>query len=76
MLEVEDLDDEELDDEELEDEELDDVELEGEELEEDELLEVEPVPGTPPGPATICKIFSDLMLKIAGASETWLLSRS
>jgi len=56
-------------------EEVLEEEVEVEDLDDDE-DEVEPVSGTPPGPATICKMFSALTLKIAGASETWLLSRS
>jgi hypothetical protein len=40
-------------------------------LEDDEL-----VSGTPPGPATICRMLVMAELKLVGAKEIWLLSRS
>lgn len=52
---------------ELVEEDVDDWEL----LEDDEL-----VSGTPPGPATICRMFVVVESKLVGAYEIWLLSRS
>ena len=59
-----------------EDNEVED-DIEDEELlEDDKIIVLDVESGTFPGPATICRIFVVVELKLVGAKEIWLLSRS